>query len=75
MTPLKVLQIEDSLGFVLPKETLERLKLKEGDMLYLSELPEGSMLVTTSDHVFEAQMRAALEGMETYRGTLRELAK
>jgi putative addiction module antidote len=75
MTQLKVLSVGDSLGVVLPREILERLNVKEGDMLYLIETPDGSMRVTTTDPNFGAQMRAAREGMDAYRNTLRELAK
>ena len=75
MTSLKVRQIGNSLGIVLPKQALTRLNVADGDMLYLSEAPDGSMRITPYDPTFEAQMRAARQGMKKYRNTLRELAK
>lgn len=75
MTSLKIRQIGNSLGVVLPKEALSRLNVADGDMLYLSEAPDGSMRITPFDPAFDKQMRAARHGMKKYRNTLRELAK
>lgn len=75
MVQLKVRQIGNSLGVVLPKETLARLNVKDGDSLFLTEAPEGSMRISAYDPAFEAQMQAARKGMAKYRNTLRELAK
>lgn len=75
MIQLKVRQVGNSLGVVLPKEALARLNLKDGDILYLTESPEGSMRITPYDPAFEAQMRAAREGMGQFRNALRELAR
>ena len=75
MTNLKVRQIGNSLGVVLPKEALSKLNVADGDMLYLTQAPDGSMRITPFDPSFDAQMQAAREGMNKYRNTLRELAK
>lgn len=75
MTALKVRPIGNSLGVVLPKETLARLNLKDGDTLFLTEAPDGSMRITPYDPAFDAQMKAAREAMGRYRNTLRELAR
>ena len=75
MNLLKVRPIGNSLGVVLPKETLARLNLKDGDALYLTEAPDGSMRITPYDPAFEAQMRVAQEGMGRYRNSLRKLAQ
>lgn len=75
MTQLKVRQVGNSLGVVLPKEALARLNLREGDALYLTEAPDGSMRITPYDPAFETQMRLARDGMGKFRNTLRELAK
>jgi putative addiction module antidote len=75
MTSIKVRPIGNSLGVVLPKEALARLHVKEGDTLFLTEAPDGSMRITPYDPAFDAQMRAAREGMRRFRNTLRELAK
>lgn len=75
MTQLKVRPVGNSLGVVLPKETLARLNVKDGDALFLTEAPDGSMRITPYDPEFDAQMRLAKQGMAKYRHTLRELAK
>lgn len=75
MIHLKIRPVGNSLGVVLPKEMLSRLNVKEGDMLHLTEAPDGSMRITPYNPDFDAQMRLAEEGMARYRNTLRELAK
>jgi len=75
VTTLKIRQVGNSLGVVLPKEMLAQMKLKAGDNLFVTEAPDGSMRITPYDPAFETQMQAAREGMHQYRNTLRELAK
>ena len=75
MTNLKIRQIGNSLGVVLPKEVLRRLNVAEGDSLFISEAPDSTMRITPYDPAFEAQMEAAKSGMRKYRNTLKELAK
>lgn len=74
MTTLKVRPIGNSLGVVLPKEVVARLNVKDEDALFLKQAPDGSMRLTPYDRTFEAQMRAAREGMGRFRNALRELA-
>ena len=74
MTALKLIQIGNSVGVILPKEVLARLKLEKGDTLYLTESPDG-MRITPHDPVFETQMEAARDIMKSRRAVLRELAK
>ena len=75
MTQIKVRPVGNSLGVVLPKEALGRLNVKEGDVLYLTEAPDGAMRITAYDPTFDAQLRAARDGMAAYRNALRQLAK
>jgi putative addiction module antidote len=75
MIALKVRPVGNSLGVVLPEEILSRLNLRDGDTLYLTAAPDGSMRITPFDPAFDEQMRAAREGMSRYRNTLRELSK
>jgi putative addiction module antidote len=75
MTQLKVRPIGNSLGVVLPKEVLARLKVKSGDSLHLTEAPDGSMRITPYNPEFETQMRIARQGMAKFRNALRELAR
>ena len=74
MTALKLTQIGNSVGVILPKETLARLKVGKGDTLFVSETPDGISL-TPHDPAFEAQMKAARDIMHKRRNVLRELAK
>jgi putative addiction module antidote len=75
MTQLKVRAVGNSLGVVLPKDVLARLNVGDGDLLFLTEAPDGSMTITPYDPSFDAQMQAAQEGMGKYRNALRRLAK
>ena len=70
----KISQIGNSIGVILPKEAVARLKIKKGDSVFLTETPDGYS-VTPYDPEFEMQMTAAREGMSEYRNELRELAK
>ena len=74
-TALQIRKIGNSVGVILPKELLARLNLKDGDALYLTEAPDGSMRITPYDPSFEAQMRVAHQGMGRYRNALRKLAQ
>jgi putative addiction module antidote len=74
MHQVKVTQVGNSLGVVLPKEVVERLGIARGQMLSLSETANGIEL-SAFDPEFEEQMRLAEEIMDRYRDTLRELAK
>ncbi len=74
MTTLKLTQIGNSVGVILPKEVLARLKLVKGDSLYLTDAANGVMLTPYSAE-FEVQMTAARSVMKKRRNVLRELAK
>lgn len=74
MTALKLTQIGNSVGVVLPKEILSRLNLERGDTLYVSDTSDGIRLTPYSPD-FEAQMDAARKVMKKRRDVLRELAK
>ncbi|HUG22813.1 AbrB/MazE/SpoVT family DNA-binding domain-containing protein [Piscinibacter sp.] len=74
MHTLKLTQIGNSVGVILPKEVLARLKVEKGDVVYLTESADGVRL-TPHDPNFEMQMNAAREIMRKRRNVLRELAK
>ena len=74
MNALKVTQIGNSLGVVLPKEIVARLKVERGDLLHVTESPDGITL-TPYDPDLEAQLEAGREFMRDYRDTFRQLAK
>ncbi len=74
MIELKLTVIGNSLGVVLPKEALVRMKLGKGDTVYITETPDGYRL-TPYNPEFESQMKAARKIMKKRRAALRELAK
>ncbi len=74
MLSLKLTQIGNSVGFLLPKEAVSRLKVEKGDLVYLTESPDGYRL-TPYDPAFEEQMVAAERIMKKRRNVLRALAK
>ncbi len=74
MHTLKVTQIGNSFGVILPKDVLARLKLNKGDTVYMTETPDGFAL-TPLDPGFAEQLDIGREFMREYRDTFRALAK
>ncbi len=74
MTALKLTQIGNSLGVILPKEVLARLKVEKGDTLFVTDAANGVTL-TPYDPELEAQLEAGREFMREYRDTFHQLAK
>jgi len=74
MITLKARAVGNSTGVTLPREVTDRLKIHDGDALYLTESPEGYRL-TPYNPVFERQMKAAESVMKRYRNALHALAK
>lgn len=74
MLKVKVTAVGNSMGILLPKEALRKLKAGKGDSLFLVEGPEGFML-TPYQQDFETQMKAAEKVMKKYRNALHELAR
>jgi putative addiction module antidote len=71
----KVRKIGNSYGILLPKEALQVMKVKEGDVVYLTEAPEQSVRVTPDRDGFSRKQEMAQDLMRRYRNALRELAK
>ena len=74
MIALKARAVGNSTGVTLPKEVTERLKIKSGDPIYLTESPDGYRL-TAYDPEFARQMEVAENVMRRYKDALRRLAK
>jgi putative addiction module antidote len=74
MLALKIIQVGNSLGLVLPKEAASRLKVEKGDVVYLTEAADGYR-ITPYDPGFGEQMDKARAIMKRRRNALRELAK
>jgi putative addiction module antidote len=75
MQAVKIRKIGNSLGVVIPKEVLARMKVVEGETLYFTETDDGGVRLTPVDEEFAAQMEQAEKVMRTDRHILRELAK
>jgi len=71
---LKLTKVGTSVGAVIPKEMLSRMKVEKGDKLFAIETPEGYLL-TPYDPAVEEQVKAGQEFMKEYRETFKALAK
>lgn len=71
---LKVRKIGNSLGVVLPKDVLAKLRVSEGDELSVSETPEGVALKGADADTADL-MRLAEEIMRKRRRVLKALAQ
>jgi len=56
MAALKLTRIGNSIGVILPKDMLARLKVGKGDTLHVTDTPDGLRL-TPHDPRFAAQMK------------------
>lgn len=74
MSVLKITTVGNSLGVILPREILERLRVKRGDSLYVIETKNGIEL-TAYDPDFAKQVETAERVMREDRDALRRLAK
>jgi putative addiction module antidote len=74
MAVVKLVQIGDSVGVVLPKETLARLRLTKGDTVLVTEAPNGVNL-TPFDSTLEKQLELGREFMRDHSDAFRGLAK
>jgi putative addiction module antidote len=74
MHALKLTQIGNSVGVILPKELLARLKLEKGDTVFITESPDGLCVTPFNPEVAE-QVEAGRAFMREYRDTFHELAK
>ena len=75
MVQLKVRKLGNSLGVVLPKEVIQRLRTGDGERVFLIEAEGGDYRLTPYDPAFETKMDKAEEIMSRYRNTLNALAK
>lgn len=74
MQVLKLIQIGDSVGVILPEELMAELGLEKGDTLYLTAGPDG-MHITPFGSASSEQVDAARVVLQRRRAVLRELAK
>lgn len=74
MSALKLTQIGNSVGVILPKEILARLKVGKGDTVFVTDAANGVTL-TPYDPEIEEQLKLGREFMHNYRDTFHQLAK
>lgn len=74
MNTLKLTTVGNSVGVILPKELLEKLRISKGDTLYVAETPNGIEL-TPYNPEFAKQMELAEKVMREDRDVLRKLAE
>ena len=75
MIALKLTQVGNSVGVVLPKEALVKLGVEKGDTVYLTEGPGGDMLISTYSPDVADEIAMGEAFMDEYRDTFRALAK
>jgi putative addiction module antidote len=73
-TAVKVTTIGNSVGIVLPKEVLNRLHVEKGDIVYITDSPEGVRLSAYSDE-FAQKLEAFEHVMRENRDVLKKLAE
>ena len=71
---LKISKIGNSLGVILPKDLLNRLKLDKGDSVFLTETPDGYR-ISPYDPSYAEQMQTARALMKKRRNVVHELTK
>jgi putative addiction module antidote len=72
---LQIKKVGNSLGLILPKELLARLKLKEGDKFYIVEQTERGIKLSPYDPKHAEAMEFARRSFRKYADTYKALAK
>jgi putative addiction module antidote len=72
---LRIKKIGNSLGLILPRELLARLKLKEGDRLYVVEQTERAIKLSPYDPKHAKAMDIARRSFRKYADTYKALAE
>ncbi len=75
MFMFKLTTVGSSEGFIVPKHAREKLKIQKGDILYLTDAPDGALRITPYNPEFARQMTLAEQIMHDDREILRVLAK
>ncbi len=74
MHTLKLTQIGNSVGVILPKEALAKLRLEKGQSVFMTETP-GGLVLTPYDPALDEQIQAGRAFMREFRDTFHQLAK
>jgi antitoxin component of MazEF toxin-antitoxin module len=75
MTELKLRKEGDSLAVTIPAGIASNMKVAEGDVVHLTELPGGGYRITPHDPELVAQMRVIEDIKTRYRNTLKILGE
>ena len=74
MSAIRVTAVGNSVGIILPKELVVRLRLARGDQLHVVETSRGIEL-TPYDPALEVELKAGRSIARRYRSALRKLAR
>jgi putative addiction module antidote len=72
---LQVRKVGNSVGLILPKELLARLRLKEGDKLHIVEQTDRGIKLSPYDPKHARAMEIARQSFRKYADTYKALAK
>jgi putative addiction module antidote len=75
MQELKLRKVGNSLTMTVPVAIAARMKVAEGDAVYLSELPGGGFRLTAHNPQLVAQMQVIEDLTTRYRNTLTALSE
>ena len=73
-TTVKITQIGNSVGIILPRKVLNRLHVEKGDTLYVTDSPEG-VLLSPYNAAFARKLEALEQVMRENRDVLKKLAE
>jgi len=71
---LKLRKVGNSVALIVPKPVRQKMGVKEGDSVYLTETPDGYH-ISPYDPEFSRQMKLARDVQSKHRDALHELAK
>lgn len=74
MVTLKVRKVGNSLGFTLPTEVVQMLRVREREELFLTEVP-GGLRLSRFHPFFWEEIEVAEDFLRRYKNALREIAE
>lgn len=75
MSELKLRKVGNSLTMTVPVHVAERMKVREGDSVYLTELPGEGYRLTPHDPALVEQLKVMDDLMSRYPNTLKALSE
>ena len=75
VSTLQIRKIGNSIGLILPKDLLARLKFKEGDRLHVVEQTDRGLKLSPYDPSHAEGMEIARQAFRDYADTFKALAK